>query len=137
MKFSDLWIGTGMYLGFSGIVLLLVALVAVAYVNLARLGDANDISIHTYRVLARVNGSMEALINIETGQRGFALTGNEAALAPYNDGKEAFRASLAEATEFTADNPQQQERLKRLSQIEQEWMATAVDPVIGGGGGRA
>ena len=119
-----------MYLGYSAIVVLLVALVGVAYVNLTRLSEANDINVHTYRVIARVNASLEALINIETGQRGFVLTGNETSLEPYKSGQEAFRKSLAEATELTADNPQQQERLKRLAQTQTEWMTNAIDPVI-------
>jgi methyl-accepting chemotaxis protein len=130
MKLSNLSIGTRMYMGYSAVVLLLIALVSVAYVNLTRLSNANDINVHTYQVIARVNAALESLINIETGQRGYALTGNEASLEPYNAGKEAFRKALAEATQLTADNPQQQERLKRLGLAEAEWMATAVDPVI-------
>ncbi|MGZ8320584.1 MAG: methyl-accepting chemotaxis protein, partial [Telluria sp.] len=130
MKLSNLPIGTRMYMGYSAIVLLLIALVSIAYVNLTRLSDANDLNVHTYRVIARVNASLEALINIETGQRGFALTGNEASLEPYNAGKEAFQKSLAEVTELTADNPQQQERLKRLAQLEADWMVKGVEPVI-------
>ncbi|MGZ8295028.1 MAG: methyl-accepting chemotaxis protein [Telluria sp.] len=130
MKLSNLPIGTRMYMGYSAIVLLLIALVSIAYVNLTRMSDANDLNVHTYRVIARVNASLEALINIETGQRGFALTGNEASLEPYNAGKEAFQKSLAEVTELTADNPQQQERLKRLAQLEADWMVKGVEPVI-------
>ena len=130
MKLSNLTIGTRMYLGYSAIAVLLITLVAVAYVNLTRMSEANDANVHTYRVLARVSTSLEALLNIETGQRGFALTGNEASLGPYNAGMEEFKKSLAEVVALTADNPQQQDRLKRLAAIEAEWMATAIDPVI-------
>lgn len=80
-------------MGYAAITLLLVTLVGVAYMNLTRLSQANDANVHTYQVLARVSASLEALLNIETAQRGFALTGNEASLGPYNAGKEASRKS--------------------------------------------
>ncbi|MCC6070277.1 methyl-accepting chemotaxis protein [Massilia sp. GCM10020059] len=130
MKLSNLKIGTRMYLGYSAIAVLLIALVAIAYVNLTRLTEANDANVHTYRVLARVNASLEALLNIETAQRGYALTGNEASLGPYNAGKEDFKKALAEVVALTVDNPQQQDRFKRLGDAQAEWVSSAVDPVI-------
>ncbi|UOD29940.1 CHASE3 domain-containing protein [Massilia violaceinigra] len=130
MSLSNMKIGTRLYLGFAAVVLLLVVLVSVAYANFKKLSAANDINVHTYQVTAEVNGALAQLINIETGQRGFLLTGNPASLEPYNAGKTAFLKHVATATSFTSDNPVQQERLQRLQREQEAWLASAVDPAI-------
>jgi methyl-accepting chemotaxis protein len=130
MKLSDLKIATRLHLGFGVIVALVVILVSMAYVNFARLGSAADMNIHTYEVLAEVDGLLSSLVDTETGQRGFALTGKEGSLEPYNSGKAAFAHHLERARSLTSDNPAQQERLRRLADEQQKWLAEAIDPVI-------
>jgi methyl-accepting chemotaxis protein len=130
MRLSDLNIATRLYLGFGAVVALLVLLVSLAYTNFGRLGNANDMNIHTYEVVDEVEGALTALVNIETGQRGFALTGKEASLEPYNSGKQAFLTHLAAARKLTSDNPRQQERLQRLGDEQQKWLASAIDATI-------
>ena len=130
MRLSDLKIATRLHLGFGVIVLLLVWLVTQSYVNFARLGSANDMNIHTYQVLAEVDAALAALVDIETGERGFALTGKDASLEPYNAGKDAFRQHQDAARKLTADNPRQQDRLQRLGAEQQKWLDGAIDPTI-------
>ena len=130
MKMSDLKIATRLYSGFGAIVALLAVLVGIAHTNVSKLGRANDINIHTYHVLGEVSAVLESLVNIETGQRGFALTGNPASLEPYNMGKESVRKHLDAAKTLTSDNPAQQERLQTLDQAQQRWLGSAIDPVI-------
>ena len=130
MRISDLKIGTRLYLGFGAVVALLVLLVSLSYGNFARLRNANLMNIHTYQVLGEVDAALLGLVNMETGQRGFALTGKEASLEPYNTGKEEFRTHVEAARKLTADNPHQQERLRRLAEEEQKWLDVAADPTI-------
>ncbi|WP_322404271.1 methyl-accepting chemotaxis protein [Massilia luteola] len=130
MKLSNLKIGTRLYFGFGGIVLLMLVLLTIAYTNFARLGKANELNIHTYRVLEEVNGMLGNLVNVETGERGFALTGNEASLEPLNEGQLAFKIHFEKAKSLTADNPHQQERLQKLNAAQHQWLADAIDPVI-------
>ncbi len=130
MNLSNLKIGTRLYLGFAAIVALLILLVAIAFTNFSKLGKATDLNTHTYLVMDKINGALRSLINIETGQRGFALTGKEASLEPYNAGKIEFAKNLQEAKELTADNPAQQERLQKLNQDYSAWVELALAPVI-------
>ena len=101
MRLSDLKIATRLYLGFGAVVALLIVLVSMSYTNFARLGGANDMNIHTYQVLGEVDAALTSLVNIETGERGFALTGKDASLEPYNAGKDAFRKHLEAARKLT------------------------------------
>ena len=130
MRIADLRIATRLYGGFGTIVLLLAALVTVATLNVSRLADANAINTHTYQVLAENSALLESLINVETGQRGYVITGAEASLEPYKAGQSAFGTHLAKAREMTSDNPAQLERLAKLDAAKQAWLAGALDPVI-------
>ncbi len=130
MKMSDLRISSRLYLGFGTIIAIMTIMVSIAHHNMVKLDQANDITTHSYHVLREVNGILEDLINIETGQRGFALTGNPASLAPYTAGKQGVRQHLDAAKTLTSRNPAQQERLQKLDQEQQNWLSNAVDPII-------
>jgi methyl-accepting chemotaxis protein len=130
MRLSDLKIATRLQLGFGAVAVLLVWLVSQAYINFSSLGDANRMNVHTYQVLTEVDGALRSLVDIETGERGFALTGKDASLEPYKAGKDAFRQHLEAARKLTSDNPRQQERLQRLGDEQQKWLDIAIDPTI-------
>ncbi|MFL9878877.1 methyl-accepting chemotaxis protein [Herbaspirillum rhizosphaerae] len=130
MKTSNLKIGVRLYLGFGALAALLVIIIAIAYLNFFRLKEANDWNEHSHTVLATVDGSLLSLINMETGQRGFALTGKEASLEPLTAGQQSFNKEIARAKDLTSDNPQQQERISKLIDLQRQWMDTAVTPSI-------
>ena len=130
MNLSNLSIRNRLYLGFGAVVALLILLVSLSYANFSRLSGANAMNIHTYKVIGEVDAALMSLVDIETGSRGFGLTGKDASLAPYTAGKEKFRVHLEAARKLTADNPKQQERLQRLAEEYQRWLDTAVDPLI-------
>ncbi len=130
MALSNLKIGTRLYLAFGAVIALLAILVASAQANFSRLGEANGLNIHTYEVMGEANALLESLINIETGERGFALTGKDSSLEPLASGQRGFVEHLQKIRALTADNPAQLERLKALEGAQQQWLATAIDPVI-------
>jgi len=130
MALSNLKIGTRLYLAFGAVIALLAILVASAHANFSRLGEANGLNIHTYEVMGEANALLESLINIETGERGFALTGKDSSLEPLTNGQRSFGEHLQKIRALTADNPAQLERLKTLEGTQQQWLATAIDPVI-------
>ena len=130
MALSNLKIGTRLYLAFAAVIALLAILVASAQANFSRLGDANGLNIHTYEVMGEANALLESLINIETGERGFALTGKDSSLEPLASGQRGFAEHLQKIRALTADNPAQLDRLKALEGAQQQWLATAIDPVI-------
>ena len=130
MVLSNFKIGTRLYLAFGAVIALLAILVASAQSNLSSLDEANGWNVHTYEVLGEASGLLEGLVDIETGERGFALTGKEASLEPLLYGKRIFAEHLQKIRSLTSDNPTQQSRLATLEATQQRWLATAVEPVI-------
>ena len=86
--------------------ILLVAIVAGG-VSLSRLTEARETLLDGIGPAVRANQSLEvALLNQETGIRGFALTGNAEFLPPYREGVAAEAAALATLREYLVGRPE-------------------------------
>ena len=130
MRFSDLGITRKLYLGFGAVVVILALLLGTAYTNFSRLAQANGWNNHTHEVIGETQAILESLLNMETGERGYALTGEDASMAPLKAGQAAFAEHLNKTRALTADNPAQQDRLRKLEQAQQAWHGDAVAPVL-------
>ena len=128
--FKNLKVATRLYVGFAAVLLILLVLSTVAYVNFGSLNEANRRNVHTYEVMSEVDGMLTALVNVETGERGFALSGQDAFLEPYKAGLISFNTHLDNAKKLTEDNPKQQERLARVLASRDEWVARVLEPEI-------
>jgi methyl-accepting chemotaxis protein len=122
---KNLNIGQRLAAGFLAVILLFLAVAAVSLYTAARLREADAMATHTSVVIARANDMLKAMLNMETGTRGFLLSGNEANLAPWNDGKQAFETSWSDLQKLTSTNPVQQDRLAMLRQHATEFEAVA------------
>jgi PAS domain S-box-containing protein len=78
---------------------------------------------HTREVIDALQDTRAGLLNTETGNRGFAISGDEAFLQPYQAGIPAVQKSLAAAKRLTQDNPNQQRRLAMLEPLIQKKMS--------------
>ncbi|MGY2373072.1 response regulator [Pseudomonas sp. SDO524_S393] len=76
---------------------------------------------HTDRVINNLNESSKLTVDLETGLRGFLITGDEHFLDPYEVAKPRIIADLRNLQELVSDNPQQVDRLKRLEAMQVEW----------------
>jgi methyl-accepting chemotaxis protein len=90
------------------------------------------LNIHTFEVIRTANKTTEALVNIETGQRGYLLTGHESSLQPYQAGKNDAEQGLSSLQKLTADNPQQQQSLKSIQQLYRDWLNLVIEPSVTG-----
>lgn len=101
-----------------GLAFLAVVLIgALTYGNNRALLRHNAMVIHTYDVLETISSLLDAAQGIETGARGFMLTGRDEYLAPYDAGILAIDAKLAELRREVSDNPTQIANLNRLDQL--------------------
>ena len=76
---------------------------------------------HTDRVINNLNRSLKLSVDMETGMRGFLLTGDERFLDPYEVAKPAISTELQNLEELVADNPTQVDRFKRLAALQVSW----------------
>jgi PAS domain S-box-containing protein len=79
-----------------------------------RASEDADWVAHTHAVETSLAATLEHAIDIETGSRGFAVTGDESFLHLYQDANQFTGPDLTVLRRLTADNPMQQRRLDRL-----------------------
>lgn len=92
--------------------------------------ENNKWTTHTHEVISEVESILIALINIETGQRGYLLAGQDNFLDPLKQGEQDFNTALNKIKEKTSDNEKQQERLGKLEQNYKDWKLNVVDVEI-------
>ena len=72
---------------------------------------------------------LRVMVDLETGKRGFLLTGNEAFLEPYYEGRDQLEKYLKEAQQ-TAENGMEDERVATFGRLVREWIANISEPQI-------
>ncbi|MGE6319589.1 methyl-accepting chemotaxis protein [Pseudomonas oryzihabitans] len=117
-------------LGFGAILVIILALILAAWQGFNQVNQAVRQNIHSYHVLQDSDAALLALVNMETGMRGFALTGKEEFLDPLNKGEQQFAEQLQELTQLTRDNPAQQADLTQLGQAKQQWSNGSVQQIL-------
>ncbi|HEU4880722.1 MAG TPA: CHASE3 domain-containing protein [Longimicrobium sp.] len=129
---------------------LIVLLFVLALVDsLDRRRDSTQWVQHTYRVIGHLDAVYARLVDAETGQRGYIITGDTAYLAPYRHADAQTHALLATLRRETRDNAAQQAALgtldslarhrlhglqDRIDIVDREGFAAARTALIAGGG---
>jgi len=85
---------------------------------------------HTLQVRADLEAAFAAVIDAETGVRGYVIAGDSAYLVPYDSARATLRPLLAQLGTLTSDNAAQQARLdslKRLIPLRFERLQRSID----------
>jgi len=76
---------------------------------------------HTDQVLNRASEVYKLTLDLETGMRGFLLSGDEDYLAPYEQARGKYRPLTEQLIGMVGDNPPQVQRLERLLALQEQW----------------
>jgi len=123
---KDLSIKNKLYLGFASIVAIILILLTLAYNNFTRLSTANGWDKHTMEVLLQADKVNNAILDIQVQVRGYYLTGDESRVKIDKDDIDELNREIEKMIALTADNPVQQERLKKLDAIAKSWFNDAI-----------
>jgi methyl-accepting chemotaxis protein len=86
----------------------------IVYSNTLTLTESMGLRQHSYHVLQKAEQVAKLLVDAETGQRGYLLTGTDPYLEPYNNALRTIDTTVNELTGLTVDNPRQQARIATL-----------------------
>jgi PAS domain S-box-containing protein len=103
--------------GFVAATIILVFAGWESYRNTTRFAEAADWQKHTYEVLRTLDETEARLVDAETGQRGYLLTGDEAYLHPYRTAIKNIYQVTGHLRDLTSDNPNQQKRILTLEPL--------------------
>ncbi|MES2414822.1 MAG: response regulator [Pseudomonadota bacterium] len=76
---------------------------------------------HTERVIGSANEVTKLSVDMETGMRGYLITGDESFLQPYELAKPRFAGEVAALSALVSDNIPQVDRLRKVSALQIQW----------------
>jgi CHASE3 domain sensor protein len=84
---------------------------------------------HTDRVTREASELQRLSVDLETGMRGFLITGDEAFLQPYESAQPRLMAGLASLRTMVTDNQTQVDRIDRIATLQTSWNQFAVEMI--------
>ncbi|MDM8527561.1 response regulator, partial [Anaerolineales bacterium HSG24] len=85
---------------------------------------------HDQPLLSNAARLEKLVVDMETGERGFLITGKEEFLEPYNNSIPEFDDLIEKEKELVSDNPSQVAVLGEIDRIHDEWIRVAGEPEI-------
>ncbi|MFZ5715049.1 MAG: methyl-accepting chemotaxis protein [Bradyrhizobium sp.] len=115
---------------FAAICLVVAGSTAAIHNSLNVMNSTAKMTVHTYEVLEQLSELVGAMVNAETGVRGYLVSADPAFLGPYESGQKQFQAAAAKVGSLTSDNPAQQKRLERVKAFASDWMTNVAQREI-------
>ncbi|BEP35634.1 response regulator [Variovorax sp. V59] len=100
--------------------LVFVSLIVFLLVTISRVEQTDQVTRSASELQARS-------IDMETGLRGFLITGEESFLEPYQSALPRIKSDTAALRELVLDNRQQAERVERIAALQEAWNGFAED----------
>ena len=119
---------TKLVLGMALVIVVLSLPDIASFVNIRMARQATAQIMHSNQTTKLTNQTLTDLINIDVGYRGYLLTGNDAFLDPYREGRAAFPEHLAELRTLTAGDQAQQQHWQELDQRLNDWLVVVAEP---------
>ena len=119
--FTNLSIARKLMMSFAAMIVIMLATSFIVYQNLGLIQQSSGWTTHTYAVLEAVDSALAAMVDQETGVRGYLVSADERFLEPYRKGGDAYAAAFREVKQLTSDNAAQQTRLDALNQFATSW----------------
>ena len=129
-KIDNLSTLTKMIMAFGLVMAISFVVNALSWSSLSFQQKSNGWTVHTYEVLDLVDNIVAAMVDRETGLRGYLLSGNENFLEPYKSGSENYRTAFDKAVALTSDNAAQQKRFAELDAYVKEWTSQVAEMEI-------
>lgn len=113
------------------IVICLLGFVMVMHDRINALQRESSFISHQDREITSLANQIEKnILDMETGQRGYIITGDDKYLEPYNLGKTQWKANYDELSVLTANGSMQLQRLMGIENNIQQWIKQSGDYVI-------
>jgi signal transduction histidine kinase len=127
---ANLPISRKLMAAFAAVIVVIFASSAIVYDRLLAIEWARNWRVHTTNVLETLHSAMDAMVDQETGVRGYLITGDERFLEPYRRGGTAYTAAIQRLRDLTADNPAQQSWLNELDALAKNWRSGFAERAI-------
>ncbi len=114
MDLQKIFFGKAVWIGLLVAFVATQAIAAAGFLSLLHFRSATQWVTHTQEVLLELESLGSSLLNVETGQRGYVLTGAEHYLDPYRESLNSIQQHLRRLDDLTRDNPTRNKQVGAL-----------------------
>ena len=111
-------------------VALAIVIGAIALSSISSMTVSNQWVAHTNEVLTKADTIIASAVNMETGMRGYMITGKQEFLEPYRSGETIIYKTIADLKNTVSDNPTQVARLGKIETAITDWQKQFAEPQI-------
>ncbi|MCD9014921.1 response regulator [Parachryseolinea silvisoli] len=104
-------------IGFGASLVILIVSSTASFISIQNLLTSTEWVNHTHQIIIEMDGIRSAMVDAETGQRGYLLAGDDRFLEPYRDSEVRAKSAFSRVKMLTADNPEQQQNLEELDAL--------------------
>ncbi|HYE48034.1 MAG TPA: CHASE3 domain-containing protein [Azospirillaceae bacterium] len=119
--FLNLTIPRKLLLAFLAMIAVVIAFTGVSVIQISNIQQASNWTAHTFNVIEAAESVRAAMIDQQTGLRGFLEGGRDEFLDPYRRGRVQAEDATRRLRQLTVDNPGQQRRIEALWQQIEDW----------------
>jgi signal transduction histidine kinase/CHASE3 domain sensor protein/CheY-like chemotaxis protein len=117
LSFKNLRIATKIFSAFTIMLIVILAAITISYKNSNKIIDSTDMIIHNHTILRDLANIETDLINLETGQRGFVITGETKYLQPYTKSLKIVQDNIDNLRKLTINNKSQTKRIDLINEL--------------------
>ncbi len=111
-----------MFGGFAIIIFIMLSVIVYSYFSFIKQDNISQQNLQTHEIISYTESILENMLNMETGVRGYALTGKDEFLEPFYKGELNYAKFYDLVKTHTINNELQQERLIRLDDNQKKWL---------------
>ncbi|NQZ87598.1 MAG: CHASE3 domain-containing protein [Colwellia sp.] len=108
-------------------IVMLCIISSVFYISLQRQAETTRWVEHTHKVIAEAHHLIKLLVDMETGERGFLITGTNHFLEPFNKGIVLWNKSMPLLKVLVLDNAEQVRKLDEIELLQKKWLTEAAN----------
>lgn len=130
MFLNKLKLGHKLFIGFGTVIVLMLFIFIYTFINYNNQTKAVDDNISSAEIIQEAEEILISLLNMETGARGYAISGSEAFLKPFDEGKNDYIKHYERLLELTRDKDYKSKYLETLQEKYQIWFNWEFEQVI-------
>lgn len=127
---DNLRVRTRLLVSFGAVLIALVIQSAIVFTFLMQSASRSAARTESSDVILGAQVAMTDLVNMESGYRGFLLTGNEDFLAPYLEGKASYMQRIERLLAYASGDSLRTTRWTELKSRAEAWQSEAAEPGI-------
>jgi methyl-accepting chemotaxis protein len=127
--YGDLPLSWKLLGAFALVMAFVVALSAFAYLSSSHSLESREAVERAHQITNLLDQAMISLLDMETGFRGYVLTGQQEFLEPYDRGRQAYQKHVRDLRQLVHD-PQQAQRVAEIERLANSWQSDFAEPGI-------